>query len=690
MTQLVRPVSRNSRCPCGSGLRYKECHGALGCPADGVNALYPLLASALAAQQQERFADAVDLYTRALALDPSNFDALHMLGVTHFQRQEFARAHALISAACKLRPDAVDATHNLLLAEGAVRHEAAQEKYRRWIATVESATIVARSHLRDAVARRADAPRFSLVMPAYNSPTRWLAACLESVLAQTYPHWELCIADDASTDAASREMLARYAGRDARIRVVWRAFNGHISVASNSALEIATGTFAALLDHDDVLPPHALGEVALALVDRPGAAILYTDEDKMDENGERFEPYFKPDWNPALATSQNFVSHLGVYRTDLMRAVDGFRQGTEGAQDWDLLLRCTERVEPARIHHVAQVLYHWRSIAGSTAHSMASKDYASAAQEHVVRECVRRRGFETAIVRVANGAFLQADPLVAMLPRISIVVLHPPSMPSNAAAARWSAHAGTAGTEILPVSVEGEAAGELADAPQRMGRSGAQAVNAAVATATGEVVVFVSASAAPTDDAWLTRLVAHALQPDTGCAGGVTFDVLQRTARGGYVLDPDVIAATAFGRERRGFVGMTGRNQVVQNLSALWLSGLAVRRAVWSAAGGLDVVHLGDAYHDIDLCLRIGERGLRHVWHPGVAFVDARALGVEAASMSSVAAQDTGAAYMRARHRAALAHDSAYNPCLSRPPLLFEIPDAGAEGAALSPEAGAR
>ncbi len=262
-------------------------------------------------------------------------------------------------------------------------------------------------------------------------------------MAQTYPNWELCIADDASTDPASRETLARYAARDARIRVVWRTVNGHISAASNSALEIVTGAYVALLDHDDALPPHALGEVALALLDRPGTAILYTDEDKLDEQGERFEPYFKPDWNPALASSQNFVSHLGVYRTDLMRSVGGFREGFEGAQDWDLLLRCAERVEPARIHHVPQVLYHWRSVAGSTARTMASKDYASAAQERTVRERARRAGIEVAIARVVYGAFLQADPIVATLPPISLVVLHPPSMPSSEAAARWRAHCGT-------------------------------------------------------------------------------------------------------------------------------------------------------------------------------------------------------------------------------------------------------
>ncbi len=676
MTLFAPPMSRNAPCPCGSGLRYKNCHGAV----DKADEVSSLLTAALAAQQDGRLADAEDLYARALAREPSNFDALHMLGVTLFQSQDLVRAYELMSAACALRPDVVEAARNLELVEGALRRVDAQAKYRIWIATTEKASAAARAPLRDAIAGRADAPLLSLVMPAYNSSPCWLALCLDSVLAQTYPNWELCIADDASTDPASRETLARYASRDPRIHVVWRTVNGHISAASNSALEIVTGAYVALLDHDDALPPHALGEVALALADKPGTYILYTDEDKLDEQGERFEPYFKPDWNPALASSQNFVSHLGVYRTELMRSVGGFRTGFEGAQDWDLLLRCAERVEPARIHHLAQVLYHWRSVAGSTARTMASKDYASAAQERTVRERARRAGCEVAIVRVVYGAFLQADPVVATLPQISVVVLDPPSMLPGEAVARWHAHAGAAAVEVLPVAVECEAALELDDAPLCLGQAGAEAINAAVATARGDLIVFVAGNAVPADAGWLARLAAHAVQPGVGCVGGVTFDATRRTARGGYILDPDAVAATAFARDPQGFVGMAGRNQVVQNLSAVSLSGLAVRRATWDAAQGLDVLHLAVAYHDIDLCLRLAERGLRHVWHPGVVFADERPLRLRATPSPPTAAGVEDAAYMRKRHRAALSLDPAYNPHLSRPPRLFEIPGGGGNG----------
>ena len=534
--------------------------------------------------------------------------------------------------------------------------------------------------MQGAVAQRVDAPRFSIVVPAYKfPPPRWLAACLDCVLKQSYPHWELCIADDASTIPASREIIARYAARDPRIRVVWRTVNGHISAASNSALELATGRYVALLDHDDAMPSHALAEVALALIDRPDTAILYTDEDKMNEDGERFEPYFKPDWNSALASSQNFVSHLGVYTTDLIRSVGGFRQGFEGAQDWDLLLRCAERVDPLRILHVAQVLYHWRSIAGSTANSMASKEYARVAQEQTVREHARRCGVEIGISRV--GVFLQADPMLASLPATSLVVLHSPSMPSSEAVARWRAHAEAEVIEILPVPVEGEAPRELNDAPLRLGRGGASEINSMVATAKGDLIEFVCGHAAPSEGGWLKRLAGHALQPGNGCVGGVTLDAMRRTARGGYILDPEVIAATAFAREPHGFPSMMCRNRVVQNLSALCLSGLAVLRSAWMLEGGLDVAHLADACHDIDLCLRMSERGLRHVWHPGIVFTDERPLRIRGSPSRCSVEDAEDIVYMRARHRAVLAYYPAYNPHLSRPPRLFEIPGGADDGA---------
>jgi glycosyltransferase involved in cell wall biosynthesis len=206
------------------------------------------------------------------------------------------------------------------------------------------------------------------------------------VLAQTWTHWELCIADDASTAPHVRAVLEEYARRDARIRLSFRPENGHISASSNSALELAHGEFFALLDHDDVLAPDALAWVAAEIDAHSDAELIYSDEDKIDEFGVRTSPYFKPAYNPELLRAQNCISHLGVFRTSRVREIGGFRRGFEGAQDWDLALRICDRTGPERIRHIPRVLYHWRAIQGSTALAMGEKPYVIAAQKRSIEE----------------------------------------------------------------------------------------------------------------------------------------------------------------------------------------------------------------------------------------------------------------------------------------------------------------
>ncbi|RYF58401.1 MAG: glycosyltransferase, partial [Comamonadaceae bacterium] len=251
-----------------------------------------------------------------------------------------------------------------------------QNDYARWVQTYDTLDDAAQARIRAAVAQMGavqEPPRIAVLMPCYNPDPRWLQAAVESVQAQLYPHWELCIADDASPAAGVREALQRMAAADARIRLVLRERNGHISEASNSALDAVTAPWIALMDHDDVLPPDALFQVARCIQAHPDARLIYSDEDKIGDDGSRSDPYFKPDWNPDLFRSQNMFSHLGVLNTGLVREVGGFRKGLEGSQDWDLVLRCMERVQPAQIVHIPRVLYHWRIHAQSTAKSMKAK-----------------------------------------------------------------------------------------------------------------------------------------------------------------------------------------------------------------------------------------------------------------------------------------------------------------------------
>lgn len=249
-------------------------------------------------------------------------------------------------------------------------------------------------------------PCISIIMPTYNSDARWLRLAIESVLAQIYPHWELCIADDASPQGHVREVLNEYASRDTRIKVCYREANGHISAASNTALEMATGEYIALLDHDDEISPDALLEVTDLLNQHPDADFVYSDEDKIEPDGvTHTEPFFKPAWSPHLLLSCNYITHFAVIRRSLVEQVGGFRDAFVGSQDHDLFLRVSDHTN--RVHHIPKVLYSWRKIATSTADGIEAKTYALEAAFRAVHETVERRGIDATVERGLYDPFLR-------------------------------------------------------------------------------------------------------------------------------------------------------------------------------------------------------------------------------------------------------------------------------------------
>src|SRR4051812_3551677 len=263
--------------------------------------------------------------------------------------------------------------------------DAQQAFYPEWHARFGALREADRKAIRSAAATLPRRVRFSVLLPVHDPPEEFLARAIGSVREQLYPDWELCIADDASTSPRVRRLLEEAAKEDSRIRVTFREQTGHISVASNSALALATGDFVVSLDHDDELAEHALFLLASAAADAD-ADLLYTDEDKIDERGRLSSPFFKPDWNPDLLLSQNYVGHLCAIRRSLLLDIGGFREGFEGSQDYDLILRAASRT--TRIRHLPFVAYHWRSIAGSTARDVGAKPYVDAAAQRALEEHV--------------------------------------------------------------------------------------------------------------------------------------------------------------------------------------------------------------------------------------------------------------------------------------------------------------
>ncbi len=266
-------------------------------------------------------------------------------------------------------------------------------------------------------------PLISIILPVYNTNLDYLRVCIDSVIGQSYTNWQLCITDDASTSQPTIDLLQSYDNKEPRINLKTRKENGHISVASNDSISRAEGDFIALLDHDDYLWPNALFEVVKLLQEQPEADLIYSDEDKIDSDSDKFihfSPYFKPDWSPHLLECINYITHFSVLRTDLVRKIGGFDRHLIGAQDWDLFLRLSE--SSSKIYHIPNILYSWRSHDNSTAQSLDSKNYALNNQKTVLENHFSRLNKSVELVLEENNHFWYPKYAIKGKPKVSIII----------------------------------------------------------------------------------------------------------------------------------------------------------------------------------------------------------------------------------------------------------------------------
>ncbi|MGH8156479.1 MAG: glycosyltransferase family 2 protein [Rhodanobacter sp.] len=531
----------------------------------------------------------------------------------------------------------------------------------------------------------------SILLPTFNTPETWLRRCLDSVLAQSYPRWELCVSDDASTEPRVREVLDDYARRDSRIRITWRERNGHISAASNTALAMARGDCVALLDHDDELHPAALATIVEAWGRHPQWQFVYTDEDKIDADGQRHDPYFKPDWNPDLLLGQNCISHLGVYSRALVNAVGGFREGLEGSQDWDLALRCSERLEPEQIGHVPMVLYHWRAIAGSTALGVGEKGYAHEAGRRALRGHLERTGVAAEVLEIDGmlGAFRVRYPLPVLRPRVSIVVptrdrldLLRRCVESILERTTYPCY------EIIIVdnqSVEPESLAYFAgfdDHPKVRVRKHDQPFNYssinndAVEECRGELICLLNNDVEVITPDWLEELVSQSIRPHVGAVGAMLYYPDGSIQHAGVVTGVHGVAAHPYSGMPRGFPGQMARARLVQGMSAVTAACLMVRREVYLEAGGLDT-GLQVAFNDIDFCLRVRQLGYTNIWTPFAELYhhESASRGHEDTPEKRVRFSRE-VEFMNSRWGRQLEWDPAYNPnlTLSSEPFTLAFP----------------
>lgn len=522
-------------------------------------------------------------------------------------------------------------------------------------------------------------PLISIILPVYNTELRWLKRCIDSVVAQRYENWELCICNDASTVSGLEELLDSYQSAEPRIRVAHRKTNGHISAASNDALSLAAGEYVGLLDHDDELHAEALYEVVSSINDNPDAGVIFTDEDKIDEYGLRYDPYFKPDWNPDLFLGHNCISHFGVYRHNLVKMVGGFREGMEGSQDWDLALRVTEKLVAGQIVHVPRVLYHWRAIPGSTALAPGEKSYAHFAGLRAVNEHLQRTGARAKAVEIEgrSGNYrvnheLEREPAVTIIiptrNRVNLLRTCVESILTRTSYKNYS---------IIIVdnqSTEADALSYL-DSVGRHNRvriikddrefNYSAINNRAAQMSSGDVLILLNNDIEVISEHWLTEMVANAIRPEVGAVGAMLYYPNDTIQHAGVVIGVHGVAAHAYSGKPKGWAGQMNRGGLAQNYSAVTAACLAVRRELFLEVGGLSE-ELRVAFNDVDFCLKLRERGYWNVWLPWVELYhhESATRGYED-TREKKARFELEVRWMMGRWPEWLANDPAYNPNLS-------------------------
>ncbi|KAB7785357.1 glycosyltransferase family 2 protein [Methylorubrum populi] len=561
----------------------------------------------------------------------------------------------------------------------------AETGYAAWIARFDRLTAAERARIRAEIAGWEAPPLISVLMPVHDPDPRVLEAAIHSVRGQLYPAWELCIADDASTDPRIPRLIARHAAEEPRIRTVRRPENGHIARATNEALGLAGGTYAAFLDHDDLLSENALFEVARAIRADPELALIYSDEDKVDRRGRRFEPHFKSGYDRELLWAQNYVNHLCVVRTDALRRLGGLRPGFEGSQDHDLLLRLTEGLDASRVRHIPKVLYHWRAAAGSGTFSDRALARAEEARLRALTEIAARKGARAE--RGAEGFNRLVRPLPAPPPLVSVVIptrdraellgvvldglfarTDYPALEvivvdngSTEPATRdlFARYAGDPRLRVLP-------------APGPFNFS--ELSNRGAAAARGTILLFLNNDIEVLEPGWLTELVAIASDPEIGAVGAKLLYPDGTIQHGGIVLGIGGIAGHSHLGLPGSAPGYFARMVLSQEVSAVTGACLAMRAAVFSEVGGFDAAHLAVAFNDVDLCLKIRAAGYRIVWTPHARLVhhESKSRGAED-TPEKRARFEAESRVMRERWEPVLRADPYYNPNLSRAAAHYRL-----------------
>ena len=523
-------------------------------------------------------------------------------------------------------------------------------------------------------------PKISILLPVYNTNIGFLNAAIESVLEQVYQNWELCISDDHSPDEMVKNVIKNYVNSDSRIKAVYRHENGHISASSNSALELATGEFIALLDHDDCLSPDALFHVAKALNEKRHLDLIYSDEDKIDETGKHIDPHFKPDWCPDNFLSRNYLGHLVVIRKTFIDTIGGFREGFEGSQDYDLLLRVTEHTQ--NIHHIPLVLYHWRMHAESTAVNEVAKPYAFQSGIRALEEALKRRNISGTVTLIDNLPGFYSIRYKIIHPGKVSIIIPTKNKQDLCEVVLNSIFKLTEYPDFEVILIDNNSDDPLffdfvksyeQKEPLRFkcirdtgGFNFSRLMNLGASAATGKYLILLNNDTEVTHVDWITAMVEQCQFKTTGVVGAKLLYPNNTIQHAGVVIGLGGIAGHTFVGYEKDAPGYFYFLKCINNYSAVTAACVMVRKDAFEEVGGFEE-QLAVEFNDVDFCLKLKDRGYNNIYLPHVVLYHYESIsrGHPHKTKKSYQQHLNDVAFFQNRWQKYIDHDPCYSPHLS-------------------------